>query len=250
MHPINKPTDGLFIGCIMSRIVKEVDYIQRRNEILDAAQRLVYTVGYNQMSIQDILEDCHISKGAFYHYFDSKGALLEALIERMIDEAVLVLQPIVEDPHLPALEKLSRYFTDAGRWKVTQKSFVLEILRVWYADENALARQKASAAGLQRITPMIETILQQGKSERIFDIPCVDRLGEVSLSLMYSMGDTMARMLLERNPDPGALERMMDLVETYTRALERVLGAPSNSIVLVEPDILKEWFEVIKEVQV
>ena len=65
----------------MARIVKEPAV--RRNEILDAAQRLVYRKGYEQMTIQDILDDLHLSKGAFYHYFDSKQSLLEALIERM-----------------------------------------------------------------------------------------------------------------------------------------------------------------------
>ncbi len=55
----------------MARIVKE--YSVRRNEILDAARQLVYTKGYEQMTIQDILDYLQISKGAFYHYFDSKN---------------------------------------------------------------------------------------------------------------------------------------------------------------------------------
>ena len=71
----------------MARIVKEQAYAVKRNEILDVAQRLVYTKGYEQMTIQDILDGLPISKGAFYHYFDSKQALLEALIERMLKEA-------------------------------------------------------------------------------------------------------------------------------------------------------------------
>ena len=65
----------------MPRIVKE--HAVRRNEILDLAQQLVYTKGYEQMTIQDILDGLQISKGAFYHYFDSKHAVLEAVVERM-----------------------------------------------------------------------------------------------------------------------------------------------------------------------
>jgi len=55
-------------------------------EILDVAQRLVNTKGYEQMTIQDLLDELQISKGAFYHYFGSKQALLEAIIERIVDE--------------------------------------------------------------------------------------------------------------------------------------------------------------------
>ena len=54
----------------MARTVKEQEYAEKRNEILDAAQRLVYTKGYERMTIQGILADLQISSGAFYHYFD------------------------------------------------------------------------------------------------------------------------------------------------------------------------------------
>src|SRR5438128_3469885 len=105
----------------MTRIVKEKEYAVRRNAILDVAQLLVYTKGYEQMTIQDILDDLQISKGAFYHYFDSKQALLEALIERLLEEIVQHILPIVHDPHLPALEKLQRYFAMVVRYRTAQK---------------------------------------------------------------------------------------------------------------------------------
>ena len=51
----------------------------RRDEFVDAAQRLIQSPGYEQMSVQDVLDELGASKGAFYHYFDSKEALLEAV---------------------------------------------------------------------------------------------------------------------------------------------------------------------------
>src|SRR5258708_37498177 len=110
----------------MARVVKA--HAVRRNEILDVARRLVDTKGYEQMAIQDILDELRISKGAFYHYFDSKPALLEALIERIGQEALQLLTPIVRDPHLPALDKLQRFFDTAVRWKTARKTFMLELL--------------------------------------------------------------------------------------------------------------------------
>jgi TetR/AcrR family transcriptional regulator, transcriptional repressor for nem operon len=67
----------------MVRVVK--DPTVRRTEILDVAQRLLVTRGYEEMGVQDILDELQISKGAFYHYFDSKLALLAAVIDRMQD---------------------------------------------------------------------------------------------------------------------------------------------------------------------
>jgi AcrR family transcriptional regulator len=126
----------------MARVVNEKEHALKRNQILDATQRLIYTKGYEQMSIQDILDELKISKGAFYHYFDSKPALLEAVLERMQHESKQALLPIVQDPHLDALEKLQRFFDTSVRWKTARKAFLIELLRVWYTDHNAIVRQK------------------------------------------------------------------------------------------------------------
>src|SRR5215471_7288362 len=165
----------------MARIVKE--HTVRRNEILDVAQRLVYTKGYEQMTIQDILDGLQISKGAFYHYFDSKQALLEAILERMQEEAEQMLIPMVQDPHLPALDKLQRFFATLNRYKTTQKAFFLELLRVWYADDNAIVRQKARASAVKWVTPWLSVIIRQGIQEGVLTTPYPEQVGEVILSL-------------------------------------------------------------------
>src|ERR1700730_4301624 len=120
----------------MARPIKEQEYRVKRDAILDAARRLVQTKGYEQMTIQDILDDLQISKGAFYHYFDSKQALLEALIARMGEEAEELLLPIVHDPHMSALEKLQRFYPTLARWKTARKTFFLALLQTLYADDN------------------------------------------------------------------------------------------------------------------
>ncbi|MFZ1126945.1 TetR/AcrR family transcriptional regulator, partial [Methanoregula sp.] len=81
----------------MARIVKIEEYNTKRNEILDAALALIYSKGYEQMAIQDILDELKISRGAFYHYFTSKQALLEALIDRTGWESEKILLTIVQD---------------------------------------------------------------------------------------------------------------------------------------------------------
>ena len=53
----------------------------RREELLATAERLFYTKGYEQTSVQDIINEMHFSKGGFYHHFDSKLALLDAICE-------------------------------------------------------------------------------------------------------------------------------------------------------------------------
>jgi AcrR family transcriptional regulator len=226
----------------MARVVKAEAYAVKRNEILDVAQRLVYTRGYERMSIQDILDELQISKGAFYHYFDSKQAVLEAVIERMIDAVEQILVGVVEDAHLTALDKLERFFAASARWKITQKPFFMALLRIWYADDNALVRQKVNAMGIKRVNPLLTAIIQQGVAEGIFTPAYPDEVGHVVLSIGYGVGDAVGEMLLTFDPASDDFGRVERLVAAFTDALERVLGAPSGSLTVVDTDMLKEWF--------
>ncbi len=230
----------------MARIVKEEEYAARRNEILDVVQRLVYTKGYEQMTIQDILDDLHISKGAFYHYFDSKGSALEALIERMVVvEVIPLLMPIVQDPHLAALEKLNRYFDTAIRWKTAKKTFMLELLRVWLADENAIVRQKLFTLSGKAVTPLLTEIIRQGIQEGVFQTSFPDQVCNVIVYILQGLNDTIIELLIssETNRDDARIERGVTVyTAALTDALERVLGAPRGSLNLIDPETLKEWF--------
>ena len=226
----------------MARIVKEEEYAEKRNAILDVAQRLIYTRGYEQMTIQDILDDLQISKGAFYHYFDSKQALLEALVERIGVGALQLILPIVHDPELPALDKFQRYLDTLNQWKVGQKAFFLALLRVWFTDDNAIVRQKLRATAIREIAPLLSEIIRQGIQEGVMTATYPDQLGEVIMSLAQDAGETIGALLLSFDPERDDMQRIERTVSVYTDTFERVLGLPAGSLSLIDDQTLKEWF--------
>ena len=62
------------------RIVKAAE--ERKQEILDAAERLFEVKGFEGTSISNILEETGIARGTLYYHFKSKEELLDAVIER------------------------------------------------------------------------------------------------------------------------------------------------------------------------
>ena len=52
-----------------------------RERIIEAANRLIYTKGYNQTSISDVATAVGITKGNLHYHFKSKEELLEAIIQ-------------------------------------------------------------------------------------------------------------------------------------------------------------------------
>jgi AcrR family transcriptional regulator len=224
----------------MVRIIKEPTV--RRNEILDAAQRLLFRKGYEQMTIQDILDDNHISKGAFYHYFDSKQALLEGLIDRTGEEGMQLIRPILTDPKLNALQKLQTYFDSAMRWKTTQKDVLIPILRVWYSDDNALLRQKELTAGKKIIIPLLTDVLRQGVTEGLLAMPHPEQMAEVLSSLILGLSDALGELILAGQAGSADLGRVEAIVAAYTYSIERALGAAPSSLKLIDQETLKQWF--------
>jgi AcrR family transcriptional regulator len=230
----------------MARIIKEEDYSKKRNEILNAAESLLYTKGYESMAIRDILTDLKISSGAFFHYFDSKLTLLEALIERMMTEAEKQLLPIVHHLHLSATEKLGCYFGTLDRLKTERKSFLLGMMRGWYSDDNAIVRQKINDETIKRRTPLLSLIVSQGIQEGVFLVSYPSQAAEVILSLSLSMGDALARLMLSSQADQDETHYIDNIVAShnaYIDAIERVLQAPAHFLNRLDTGAVRDWLD-------
>lgn len=75
-----------------------------RSRIVNAAWKLFYEQGYEDTTVEEIIEVSHTSKGSFYHYFDGKDALLGTL-SSLFDEKYEELS-LRMDPESDAMEKL------------------------------------------------------------------------------------------------------------------------------------------------
>jgi len=75
-----------------------------KSRIVSSAWKLFYEQGYDNTTIDDIIEDSHTSKGSFYHYFKSKDDL-PASLSYLFDEKYIELEESMPRD-MPAIEKL------------------------------------------------------------------------------------------------------------------------------------------------
>lgn len=223
----------------VARIVKEYDV--RRNEILDVAQQLFYQKGYEQTSIQDMLTAVGIAKGTFYHYFDSKQTLLKALLERMVEQVMHLIAPIVTNPHLTASQKLVQLFTQANQWKFERKTVLLQVLSVYYQEENLRLRHTMLVLGAEQIVPLWAQIIEQGVQEGLFTTSFALEAAEIIFKLLQSLAEAIALLLLQ--PPANVLAILERKVAAYQQAVERILGAAPGSLPLFDIELTKRWFE-------
>jgi AcrR family transcriptional regulator len=226
----------------MSRTVKEAEHEAKRNEILNVATGLVYTKGYETMTIQDILAGLKISRGALYHYFESKRDVLEALIERAAEGVEKTLMAVVQDPNLTAVQKIQGYFDIATQWKTSQKDLIMSTLRNWNSDENALLRQKLGAKSRQYMSRLLEPIIRQGIREGAFTTSHPAEVAAIFSGMTLHLSDCLMDLMLTGSAEPEASLKAQALLDAYFVSIERILGAPAGSFKPIDFGVFKNWF--------
>lgn len=82
---------------------------ETKNVILDAATAVFFEYGFEASSVKMIIEKAGVVTGSFYHFFPSKELLLEAVVERYLQEYSLRISKIFEDETLGLYEIMDKF---------------------------------------------------------------------------------------------------------------------------------------------
>lgn len=91
-----------------------------RDTILATGQRLMAGKGYSAVGLNEILTGAGVPKGSFYHYFGSKDAFGEALLDNYFEDYLADIDVTLAQPGLNHAERLISYFEV---WRQTQSFF-------------------------------------------------------------------------------------------------------------------------------
>jgi len=225
----------------MKRIVKAPD--ERRSELIACAQKLFYSKGYEGTTVNDIVNEVGVAKGTFYYYFDSKQAVLEALVDGLTAHSLALYKAIVADDALSAMEKWTRAVQVIGDWQIERKAELLILARALQTDENVLLRYKLRTQAMRIVAPELAKIIVQGVEEGVFDTAYTEDIAEAIYAVSDFFSETITGILL--NPggydDPKALVRRK--IEALQTATERVLGAAPGSLPVIDEQALCAWFD-------
>jgi len=226
----------------MARTLNPETYAIKRDVFVDVAQLLIQTRGYGGFSIQDVLEAANASKGAFYHYFDAKDELVDAVVNRMADQAAVRVQPVLDDPAVPAVEKLETLFRGMAEFKAERKDLVLGILRIWLSDDNLVVREKLRRIVTVRLVPWLEGIVRQGIDEGAFTTAYPDRLAHVLATLVQGVSELASELWVARQLGTVSLEEVKRTFDAYREAFERIVGVSAGTIRFLDEETVEFWF--------
>ena len=209
-----------------------------RKKIVDTAHLFFSEKGYDKTSVNDIINKLCISKGAFYHYFNSKVEVLDAIILGYTEEAVDMMYEIVYDPSLNGLEKYIKMFTEAqARRKKNAERFSF-LIQLFLNDNNLLFRHRYTEKILEMTKPPFVLILQQGVKEGLFTINHPDETAELIIRLGNIYRFKIATLSLTLKNNPNNLLKIQSIIEFMQDTVERLLGLDSGKL-----DIISRSFE-------
>lgn len=167
--------------------------------ILDKAQELILERGYENVSIDDIVSACGLTKGAFYYNFKSKKDLLSYPVTRYQFDTVA--------DSIKASEKYSAYeriFAYVGQWLKYHEDNGTSMARAWMIQHTDPTYHVESNAGNDAfaddkayITQFIQDAVEQGELSR--DTP-VDFLGQSIALILY--GRVYSELLTNNEEKP------------------------------------------------
>ena len=165
---------------------------ETRARILESAVKLFSDRGFNAASVDDICEDAGISKGAFYHHFESKHALFLALLNgwlKTIDSAIKASKDkTAPETFMQMTEAFPYIFETASNHLPMFMEFWLQASR----DEKIW---QASIAPYRRYHKYFTSLIKQGVDEGSF----VDVDPQIASRLIVS---TAMGLLLQSLLDP------------------------------------------------
>lgn len=199
------------------RVIKEHD--ERKNEILDIAEKLFIAKGYDKTTISDILKEANIAKGTLYHYFKSKEEIMDAVIMRIIDHDICVAKEILEVNNISAFDKILRILLTQSSKESKQKR---EIIEQFSNTDNTVMKQRALESSIQYVCPILAKVIEEGNRTKEFNT-------SFPLESIQFLVAGMQTLLDERmmKIETTELERRLD---SFVDIIIRVLGINEDKI--------------------
>jgi len=197
------------------RIVKEAE--ERKNEILDVAERLFVTKGFDNTSTNDILSEIGIARGTLYDHFKSKTDILDAMIERISKQLMEKATNIFNKRDIPVLQRLTMMMMALN----VDGSLGQEVMEQVHRPQNALLHQKMQDGRLTGITPLITGLIEEGMEQGICQTDYPTEVAEMTFLYAITVFDTLSN---------HSEEAKSKKIIAFIGNLERLLGMESGSM--------------------
>lgn len=199
---------------------------KRKQELLKIAYDLFITRGYENTSVDEIIEKAQIAKGTYYYYFQSKEQMLEDVVKMMIESETEIAKQIIGSG-MPVPQKIVGVITSIKPAEPEQP-----IQDALFHPDNVLMHNKVRKQLIDVLVPLLSEVVKEGVKEGIFE--CDNISERVKMLLIISDGTFNEGAFTERD------------ISVFIDMTEKLLGAEKGSMSFINDLIDKCDMEVIE----
>jgi AcrR family transcriptional regulator len=181
---------------------------ETREVILKAATKVFFENGFEKTSVKMILSEANIVTGSFYHFFPSKEALFEAVVEEFLKDYSSRVGAILENDSLTIEQIMDGFFEEFTKSSDTYFN-VLQADNLHWTVKSALHDMTIESI-IEPLTHALSRVIQDGSVKKLLDVD------DTTLARILIKGSEA--VIHSQNDDPKALRRM--LVEYWKRIIE------------------------------
>ena len=216
----------------------------RRQAIIDTANQLFSRKGYLETTVEDILEVLGCSKGSFYHYFDSKLSVLQAICEQKVEQSFdRYKQTRVNSTR----EKLNSLLYWAQPFRPEEEEWLLLILRLRLRGESLVMDGAMRQSQRRLFKPEMENllmILNETGAARV----ARPRLDDVVFEAYTAFYDELCEAVMQcARHGRSVAQDVTEVAEAARFLWERVLDMDYGSMELIRLD---EMLPVLERIAV
>src|SRR5579859_2298950 len=195
----------------MPRAFTDEERKQIAQRLLEAGQKQFTTYGLKKTNVEELAAAAGISKGAFYLFFDSKEALLMALMEQAEVRYRQEVLAVVDSPELSARDRL---------YTVLKKAFTLwkkfPILQLFARGDYALLSRQIPLEKLQQHLMSDQSFVQELITRcREAGIPIVATAEQLTGLIYIILFATLHESDLGSDSFHGALDLLLELITAF-----------------------------------
>jgi AcrR family transcriptional regulator len=206
----------------------------RREELIDCAQELFLSQGYEKTTINEVISATRLSKGAFYHHFRSKENLLAAITERFARESLAFVTGLQADRNLNALQRLNALLALGRDWKLEHIRELRAMFTTLLRPENAMLYHRIVEAAFKVLAPALAAVIEQGAAEGLFDVGDARTAADTLLWLGNGRRPIVIKGLTLAETDVGAgLSLMLNRIRAEEAIIDRILGLEPGSVKVI-----------------
>ena len=204
----------------------------KKQEILQTAEDLFCKKGYEETSVQDILDILHTSKGSFYHHFESKEYLLEAMCDR---RAMLIAHQVEEEEQafVKPIARLNSLLSGVFPLKDERLSFLMMILPVFSTRQGHSLRTRYCEALLSSFHEPVTRTLTECLADDSVNVYDPEITADICINTMNHLWCDLCDTIIRATAAGEDTPDLARIIHQYRIITERILSAPYGSMDLV-----------------